>query len=99
MGGDPGGGRHPRRRVVIEIGQHVREVLGPVLLGPVLLGPALQGAAGVGPVAVAFFAAVAIVAGATLVLALTRRPTRALFRLTMLAALLLSVQLVATAAA
>ncbi|CAN7436199.1 UbiA family prenyltransferase [Microbacterium sp. LjRoot45] len=69
-----------------------------VLLGPVLLGPALQGAAGVGPVAVAFFAAVAIVAGATLVLALTRRPTRALFRLTMLAALLLAVQLVATAA-
>ncbi len=71
-----------------------------ILIGAlaVLLGPALQGTTGVGPVAVAFFAAVAIVAGATLVLALTQRPTRALFRLTMLAALLLAVQLVATAA-
>ncbi|TDN91182.1 UbiA family prenyltransferase [Microbacterium sp. BK668] len=46
-----------------------------------------------------FFAAVVIVAAATAVLALVRPPTRALFRLVMLAALLLAAQLVATGGA
>lgn len=47
----------------------------------------------------AFFAAVVIVAVATAVLALVRPPTRSLFRLVMLAALLLAAQLVATGGA
>ncbi|GAA1956250.1 UbiA family prenyltransferase [Microbacterium deminutum] len=46
-----------------------------------------------------FFAAVVVVAVATAVLALVRPPTRALFRLVMLAALLLAAQLVATGGA
>ena len=46
-----------------------------------------------------FFAAVVVVALATAVLALVRPPTRALFRLVMLAALLLAAQLVATGGA
>lgn len=46
-----------------------------------------------------FFAAVVIVAGATALLALVRPPTRSLFRLVMLAALLLAAQLVATGGA
>ena len=43
-----------------------------------------------------FFAAVGVVAVATLVRALRHPPGRALFRLTMLCALLLAAQLVAT---
>ncbi|MFH8251090.1 UbiA family prenyltransferase [Microbacterium sp. B2969] len=46
-----------------------------------------------------FFSAVAVVAVATAVLALVRPPTRLLFRLVMLAALLLAAQLVATGGA
>ncbi|WP_344058442.1 UbiA family prenyltransferase [Microbacterium pumilum] len=46
-----------------------------------------------------FFGAVVVVAVATAVLALVRPPTRALFRLVMLAALLLAAQLVATGGA
>ena len=46
-----------------------------------------------------FFVAVVVVALATAVLALVRPPTRALFRLVMLAALLLAAQLVATGGA
>lgn len=58
----------------------------------VLLGPAHGG---LGPVAIAFFAAVVAVAVATVVVALVRPPGRAVFQLTMLAALLLAAQLVA----
>lgn len=65
----------------------------------VLLGAAGGDLAAVVPLAWVFFAAVVGVAGATAVLALVRPPTRALFRLVMLAALLLAAQLVATGGA
>lgn len=83
------------------LGARVSTVLAAlgILVGAtaVLVGPVIAGAAPVIPVvAWAFFAAVAVVAVAAVVLALTRSPHRALFRLTMLAALLLAVQLVVT---
>ncbi len=53
----------------------------------------------VSPLGWVFFIAVLAAAGATAVLALVRPPTRALFRLVMLAALLLAAQLVATGGA
>ncbi len=65
----------------------------------VLLGAAGGDVAEVSPVAWIFFAAVVVVAVATAVLALVRPPSRALFRLVMLAALLLAAQLVATGGA
>lgn len=65
----------------------------------VLLGPVGGDVTHVGWAAWVFFGAVLVVAGATLALALTRAPGRALFRLGMLAALLLAAQLVATGAA
>ena len=55
-----------------------------------------SGPVGVSAVGVVFFAAVALVAAATVVVALVRPPGRTVFRLTMLAALLLAAQLVAT---
>lgn len=61
----------------------------------VLVGP---GASAPTAVAWVFFVAVAAVAAAALVLALVRPPSRALFRLAMLAALLLATQLVLTSA-
>lgn len=68
-----------------------------ILIGAtaVLVGPVLAGVEPAIPIlAWAFFAAVAVVAVVAVVLALTRSPHRVLFRLTMLAALLLAVQLV-----
>lgn len=65
----------------------------------VLLGAAGGDLAAVLPLAWVFFVAVVAVAVATAVLALVRPPTRALFRLVMLAALLLAAQLVATGGA
>lgn len=65
----------------------------------VLLGAAGGDLAAVAPLAWLFFAAVVVVAVATVVLALVRPPSRTLFRLVMLAALLLSAQLVATGGA
>lgn len=67
-----------------------------VLLGPVIGGP--QPRATITPVSWAFFGGVALVALLTLVRALRRPPARVLFRLTMLSALLLAAQLVATSA-
>lgn len=61
----------------------------------VLLGPGGD----VGPVPWTFFGAVLVVAAATAVLAVVRSPTRMLFRLVMLAALLLAAQLVASGGA
>jgi 4-hydroxybenzoate polyprenyltransferase len=65
----------------------------------VLLGATGGDLAAVAPLAWVFFAAVVAVAVATVVLALVRPPSRTLFRLVMLAALLLSAQLVATGGA
>lgn len=65
----------------------------------VLLGAAGGDLAAVVPLAWVFFVGVVAVAAATAVLALVRPPTRALFRLVMLAALLLAAQLVATGGA
>lgn len=65
----------------------------------VLVGASGGDLTAVSVVAWVFFAAVVIVAGATAVLALVRPPTRSLFRLVMLAALLLAAQLVATGGA
>jgi len=72
-----------------------------VLVGgvSVLGGPWVADAATPGPVAWCFFAAVVAVAVWSLVRALLRPPSRVLFRLTMLAALLLATQLVLTSAA
>lgn len=72
-----------------------------VLIGAiaVLLGPVAGDAANIGLLSWAFFAAVVLVAVATLVLTARRPPARVLFRLTMLAALLLAAQLVATGSA
>jgi 4-hydroxybenzoate polyprenyltransferase len=61
----------------------------------VLLGPVGGDAAAVGPIGWSFAATVVVTAAATAVLALTRPPGRTLFRLVMLAALLLAAQLVA----
>lgn len=71
-----------------------------VLVGAVsvLAGPLFAGGMPPGPLAWSFFAAVVAVAAWTLVRALLRPPSRALFRLTMLAALLLAAQLVLTSA-
>lgn len=65
----------------------------------VLLGSAAGAVAAVAPSAWLFFGAVVIVAVTTAVLALVRPPTRTLFRLVMLSALLLAAQLVATGGA
>ncbi|KQZ85494.1 1,4-dihydroxy-2-naphthoate prenyltransferase [Microbacterium sp. Root166] len=84
------------------IGPRASAVLaaGAVLAGAVavLLGPAGDLAA-VPPLAWVFFAGVAVLAVVTVVRALVRPPSRALFRLVMLAALLLAAQLVATGTA
>ena len=53
----------------------------------------------VAPVSWVFFGAVVLVAGTTAWLAATRPPSRTLFRLVMLAALLLAAQLVASGSA
>lgn len=65
----------------------------------VLLGPVGGDISQVGALAWVFFGAVVALAVATLVRALTRPPGRVLFRLAMLAALVLAAQLVATGAA
>jgi len=65
----------------------------------VLLGAAGGDLAAVTPVSWVFFAAVVAVAVVTAWRAITRPPTRALFRLVMLAALLLATQLVASGGA
>ncbi|WP_243075783.1 UbiA family prenyltransferase [Microbacterium sp. SS28] len=65
----------------------------------VLVGSSGGALADVSAVSWVFFAAVVVVAVATGVLALVRPPTRALFRLVMVAALLLAAQLVATGGA
>lgn len=65
----------------------------------VLLGSADGDLAAVPPISWAFFAAVALVAVATVVRAVVRPPSRVLFRLVMLAALLLAAQLVASGGA
>lgn len=65
----------------------------------VLLGSAGGDLGAVSPVSWLFFAAVAVVAVATVVRALARPPARVLFRLVMLAALLLAAQLVASGSA
>jgi 4-hydroxybenzoate polyprenyltransferase len=65
----------------------------------VLVGSSGADLGSVPPVSWLFFAAVIAVALTTAVLALVRPPTRALFRLVMLAALLLAAQLVATGGA
>jgi 4-hydroxybenzoate polyprenyltransferase len=62
----------------------------------VLLGPVGGDAAAVSPLSWVFFLLVLTVAVAALLLALLRPPGRAVFRLVMLAALLLATQLVAT---
>lgn len=62
----------------------------------VLLGPVGGDVGAVTPVAWVFFAAVVVVAVAALMLATSRPPGRAVFRLVMLASLLLAAQLVAT---
>ncbi|MET0303809.1 MAG: UbiA family prenyltransferase [Microbacteriaceae bacterium] len=63
----------------------------------VLLGSARDG--GILPLSWAFFGAVVAVGGVTVVRAIVRAPSRALFRLVMLAALLLAAQLVASGSA
>jgi hypothetical protein len=65
----------------------------------VLLGPADGDLSRVPAVSWVFFVAVAVVAGATVVRALVRPPARVLFRLVMLASLLLAAQLVASGGA
>lgn len=65
----------------------------------VLLGAAGGDLAAVSPVSWVFFAAVVGVAAVTALRAIARPPTRALFRLVMLAALLLAAQLVASGSA
>ncbi|GAA1858371.1 UbiA family prenyltransferase [Microbacterium koreense] len=69
-------------------------VLGGALA--VLLGPVGGDIAGVTLLAWVFFGAVAVVAVATVGLAVARRPSRVLFRLVMTSALLLAAQLVAS---
>jgi 4-hydroxybenzoate polyprenyltransferase len=65
----------------------------------VLLGAAGGDLAAVSPVSWVFFAAVVAVAGTTAWRAIARPPSRALFRLVMLAALLLAAQMVASGTA
>ncbi|MFB8386291.1 UbiA family prenyltransferase [Microbacterium sp. NPDC055910] len=65
----------------------------------VLLGPAAGDPAAVAPLSWVFFAGVLVVAAATVLRALVRPPARILFRLVMLAALLLAAQLVASGSA
>ena len=65
----------------------------------VLLGPVGGRLADVAPLAWPFFAAAVLAAAATVAGAVQRRPGRALFRVAMLAALLLAAQLAATGAA
>lgn len=65
----------------------------------VLVGASGGDLGAVGALGWVFFAAVVIVAAATAVLAVVRPPSRPLFRLVMLAALLLAAQLVATGGA
>ena len=65
----------------------------------VLIGSAGGDLAAVSPISWAFFSGVVLLAVATVVRAVVRPPTRALFRLVMLAALLLAAQLVASGAA
>jgi 4-hydroxybenzoate polyprenyltransferase len=65
----------------------------------VLLGPVGGRPAEIGPLSWVFFAAVALVAVPTAVVALRGAPGRIVFRLVMLAALLLAAQLVATGGA
>ncbi|MGK3951723.1 UbiA family prenyltransferase [Microbacterium sp. I2] len=65
----------------------------------VLLGSAGGDLAAVSPISWVFFSGVALLAVATVVRAVVRPPTRALFRLVMLAALLLAAQLVASGGA
>lgn len=65
----------------------------------VLLGAAGGDLSAVSPVSWAFFGAVVAVAGTTAWRAIARPPTRTLFRLVMLAALLLAAQLVASGSA
>ncbi|MFB7892138.1 UbiA family prenyltransferase [Microbacterium sp. NPDC056044] len=65
----------------------------------VLLGAAGGDLSAVSPVSWVFFAAVVLVAAVTAWRAVSRPPTRALFRLVMLAALLLAAQLVASGSA
>lgn len=65
----------------------------------VLLGAAGGAVGAVSPLSWAFFGVVVVVAVFTALLTLRRAPTRTLFRLVMLAALLLAAQLVATGAA
>jgi len=67
--------------------------------GAVLIGSSGGLLSAVSPLGWVFFGAVLVAALATAVLALVRPPTRALFRLVMLAALLLAAQLVATGGA
>ncbi|WP_169583689.1 MULTISPECIES: UbiA family prenyltransferase [Microbacterium] len=85
------------------LGPRVSAVLAAlaVLAGAVavLLGAAGGDLAAVGPVSWLFFGVVVAVAVATLVRALVRPPARVLFRLVMLAALLLAAQLVASGSA
>ncbi len=71
---------------------------GSVVVGAisVLVGAAGGDLSHVSPISWVFFAGVVGVAGVTLALALLRPPSRVLFRLVMLAALLLAAQLVAT---
>ena len=65
----------------------------------VLAGPVDGNLSAVGPVSWGFFVGVAVVAVATVVLATARAPRRVVFRLVMLAALLLAAQLVLTGSA
>jgi len=67
-----------------------------VLVGPALAGSVAGAATPIAPVSWVFFAVVVVLAAATLVRAVRRPPARVLFRLTMLAALVLAAQLVAT---
>jgi len=72
-----------------------------VLVGAVavLVGPVLLDGADITVLSWLFFAVAVLVAAATLYLAVGRPPARVLFRLTMLAALVLAAQLVATSGA
>ncbi|GAA1465121.1 UbiA family prenyltransferase [Microbacterium thalassium] len=65
----------------------------------VLIGSAGGDLSAITPVSWVFFAAVTAVAAATVVLVILRSPSRTLFRLVMLAGLLLAAQLVATGSA
>jgi len=67
-----------------------------VLVGPVQIGPVLVDGAGITVLSWLFFVVAVLVAAATIFLAVGRPPARVLFRLTMLAALVLAAQLVAT---